>query len=165
MVYRDLFVFRGRERLADRLLSLGVDMSVVSLGRFKETVAFVLGAKYPDKSASQLWVDKETFLPVRLLLKTKAQDSPVEVRYLDWRKAYRFQHPRRIEIYQNGRISRVICVRNIKDNFPESDSFFDVALLQEKYPRIGSNREPAEQLDDKNEAIQQTIDDFKKLYQ
>ena len=165
MVYKDLFIFRGREPLAARLSALGIDMTVVSLGRLGDTVAFVIGAQYPDETVSQLWVDKETFLPLRLILKRAADDVAVEVRYLDWRHQYRFRHPRRIEIYQKGRISRVVCVRTVQDGCREPDSFFDVATLKRQYPGIGTGSDSVPRPDEKPGGIQETIEDFKKLYQ
>jgi hypothetical protein len=165
MVYKDLFIFRGRERLAERLSALGIDMTVVSLGRLGDTVAFVIGAQYPDESVSQLWVDKETFLPLRLILKDVGSDVAVEVRYLDWQRQYRFRHPYRIEIYQNDRISRVVCVKNIQDGCREPDSFFDVATLKLQYPGIDADGGSVPQQKNQPGGIQETIDDFKKLYQ
>ena len=165
MVYKDLFIFRGRERLAERLSALGIDMARASLGRLGDTVAFVIGAQYPDESVSQLWVDKETFLPLRLILKNVSNDVAVEVRYLDWQRQYRFRHPYRIEIYQNDRISRVVCVKNIQDGSREPDSFFDVAALKLQYPGVGAGGETVPQPMEKPGGIQETIDDFKKLYQ
>ena len=64
-LYKDILLFRTREGLAERLLELGVDVSVSSLGRFEGEIKFVIGAEYPDESVSQIWFDRETFLPTR----------------------------------------------------------------------------------------------------
>ncbi len=165
MLYKDPFVFRGRERLAERLATLGIDMTVVSLGRFRDTVAFVIGAQYPDESVSQFWVDKKAFLPLRLLLKGNTEKSTVEIRYLDWKREPGFQHPMRVEIYQNDRIRRVICVRNIQSRGSETDGFFDVTALRTKYPTISAEKEKDANLKEEKGDIQETIDNFRKLYQ
>jgi len=164
MAYKDLLVFRDRDSLTGRLTRLGLDMSLVSLGRFDGTVAFVIGAKYPDASVSQLWVDKETFLPQRLLIKTEAGSRPLEIRYGDWRKTMRFYHPRRIEIYQDGRIQRLLCARDVRPGGDLPGSLFDVAALRAKYPMIGAEA-ATDQTDEKNADVQRTIDDFRQLYQ
>ncbi len=164
MIYKDPFIFRGRENLAERLSALGIDMSVVSLGRLGAAVAFVIGARYPDESVSQLWVDKETFLPLRLMLKSDDPNGSVEVRYLDWKRYYRFHHPQRIEIYRNDKVSRVVCVRNVRNGVREPDSFFNVSDMQLTYPKVGDDSDAKPRPDEPAGGIQETIDDFKKLY-
>ena len=88
-LYQNLLRSRTRSQLMKTLNGLGVETSISSLGRVEETVVFVLGAHYPDESVSQLAVDKETFLPVRLLLtdgKTEASDQRLEMYYRNWQK-------------------------------------------------------------------------------
>jgi outer membrane lipoprotein-sorting protein len=51
---------------ASALQERGVDVHHVSLGRFREHICWVVGGKAEDTSRAQLWVDKETFFPVRL---------------------------------------------------------------------------------------------------
>ena len=102
-LYKDILLYRSRPTLADRLLELGVDVSISSLGRFEDKIAFVLGAEYPDDSVNQLWVDKETLLPLRLIIKGfngGAVSGSVEVRYLTWWSIGETRYPSRIEFYQ-----------------------------------------------------------------
>lgn len=157
--------FTSRERLIKGLERYGVDTQVSSLGRYQREVAFVIGARFPDTSASQLWVDKETFLPTRLLIRKPGQDRLLETRYLDWQQVRSLWYPMRVEVYQNGLLSRVVCADAVsgKSSFPPD--FFDITALKNEYPQ---NIPPAA---DEPEAprsetdIQQTIDDFRKLYQ
>ena len=89
-LYKDIFLYRTRETLAERLLQLGVDVSISSLGRFEDEIAFVLGAVYPDESVSQIWIDRETFLPTRWIMRGNGdnfQSDLIEVRYLTWWKS------------------------------------------------------------------------------
>jgi hypothetical protein len=67
-IYQRLLRSRTRPRLIRTLNQMGVETAISSLGRLEERVVFVLGARYPDESVSQLAIDKETFLPARLLL-------------------------------------------------------------------------------------------------
>jgi len=48
-LYKDIFLYRTREDLSERLLQLGVDVSISSLGRFEGEISLVLGAVYPDE--------------------------------------------------------------------------------------------------------------------
>ncbi|MBU4415387.1 MAG: hypothetical protein KJ976_09835, partial [Proteobacteria bacterium] len=52
--YKDVMLYRSRILLQNRLSILGVDVSVSSLGRFKDKIAYVIGAEYPDEAVSQL---------------------------------------------------------------------------------------------------------------
>ena len=49
-LFKDILFYHSREALVDRLLQLGVDVTISSLGRFEEKIAFVIGAEYPDES-------------------------------------------------------------------------------------------------------------------
>ena len=40
--FKDILLYRTRDALADRLLQLGVDVSVTTLGRFEDKIAFVV---------------------------------------------------------------------------------------------------------------------------
>jgi hypothetical protein len=162
MLYTAPLLFRDWETLSERLSDLGVAVSVTSLGRLDRRVAFVVGAHYPDVSVSQFWVDKETFLPWRLLVKT-SEDDTIEVVYGDWRKEDRFSHPHRIDIYRNNTLHHTICCQGVTRTRSFADDFFNIDHLQSQYPSVGEDPfDPAEKpLDD----IEQTIDDFRKLYQ
>jgi len=159
------FSFTSRERLRMGLDRYGVDTQVSSLGRHQREVAFVIGARFPDTSVSQLWVDKETFLPARLLIRKPGQDHLLEARYLDWQQVRSWWYPMRIEVYRNGLLSRVVCADGVsgKSSFPPD--FFDITALKAEYPQkippaTGESEAPRPEND-----IQQTIDDFRKLYQ
>ena len=69
-------------------------------------------ALFPDPSRSQLWVDKETFLPYRLLLPPPPGAGPLagslEFRYGSWQPEASFQYPRRIDVFANGTAVREI---------------------------------------------------------
>ena len=67
-LYKDLLLYRSREVLSERLLDLGIDISVSSLGKFEGQPAFVVGAEYPDETSPQVWIDIETFQPLRMII-------------------------------------------------------------------------------------------------
>ena len=166
-LYKDVLLYRSREVLADRLLQLGVDVSLSSLGRFEDKIAFVIGANYPGETANQLWVDKDTLLPLRLILKgaygTKFSDT-VEVRYLIWWKIGKTHYPSRIEFYQGDNLVRVNQAQNCEENATFSEALFDIDQLEATYPQApvhpavpGANEEPSE--------IQKTIEEFKRIFE
>lgn len=186
--YKAPLLSQDRDQLISRLTRLGIDTATSSLGRLGDTVAYVVGASYPDESVSQLWLDKESFLPVRLLLvsprstrpglrpivsqHTAAKPPPatIDIRYRNWAEQDGIRYPMRIEVNENSRVLQVICVTRVerKNSFP--DNFFDITTLKAEYPMAegfgdtGTAR-PPEISDDDMDNVQQTIEDFKKLYQ
>jgi hypothetical protein len=167
-LYKDILLYRSRQALADRLMELGVDVSISSLGRFEDKIAFVLGAEYPDESVNQLWVDKETLLPLRLIIKGHAGSAApdtVEVRYLTWWNIGETRYPSRIEFYQDDNLVRVNQARNFEENATFSKELFDIEHLKMVYPRAlslppvaaGAAEEPSE--------VQKTIEEFRRIFE
>jgi hypothetical protein len=166
-IYKDILLYRSRKAIADRLLDLGVDVSISSLGRFEDKIAYVLGADYPDESVNQLWVDKDTLLPLRLIIKGVSGDADsdtVEMRYLTWWSIGETRYPSRIEFYQGDSLVRVNQARNFEENATFSKELFDIEHLKMVYPRTlsfpiapGASEEPSE--------VQNTIEEFKRIFE
>lgn len=161
-LYKDLLLFRSREILQERLSRLGVDTKVSSLGRFEGKPAYVLGAQYPDETAPQIWLDKNTFRPFRWIMTTSATQR-LEVVYLDWKKLNRSWYPMRIEIFSNDNLVREIYVQDIKENPSFPADFFDIRQLKLQYPQRADDEQENGTEEDLSE-IQKTIEEFKKIY-
>ena len=160
--YKDLILFRSREIIEERLSDLGVDVKVSILGRFQGTPAYVLGAQYPDETPPQVWLDKNTFRPLRWIISGKATQN-LEVLYLDWKNLNKTWYPMRIEFFSNGNLVREIHVQDIKVNPSFPDDLFDIQKLTLLYPKdapIEPKNGDKEELDE----VQKTIEEFKKIY-
>jgi hypothetical protein len=166
-LYKDILLYRSRTALTERLFELGVDVSVSSLGRFEDKVAIVVGADYPDESVSQIWIDKETFLPVRWIIKGSngyAASDTLEIRYNGWWKVGKTRYPSRIEFYQDGDLVRTSQAEKFEEDAMFSKTLFDIERLKMVYPlesaqpiqSVGS-KEPSE--------VQKTIEEFKRIYE
>lgn len=165
--YKDIFLFNTRELLINRLSQLGVAANVSSVGRFQGRIAYVLGAQYPDETVPQLWLDKETFRPMRWLLKPASAGNlseALEVRYGDWRKVSSIWYPERIEFYQGDRLLRRMQVQRTRVNPELSSRLFDVAYLKSIYPYAAVPLPAQGESGGKND-IQRTIDRFRKLFE
>jgi outer membrane lipoprotein-sorting protein len=163
--YKDIFLFNTRELLINRLSQLGVAADVSSVGRFQGRIAYVLGAQYPDETVPQLWLDKETFSPMRWLLKPASAGNiseALEVRYGDWRKVSSIWYPERIEFYLGDRLLRRMQVQRTRVNPKFSKRLFDVAYLKSIYPYAAVPPPVQGESGGKND-IQRTIDRFRKL--
>lgn len=165
--YKDIFLYNTRELLKNRLSQLGVAADVSSVGRFQGRIGYVLGAQYPDETVPQLWLDKETFRPMRWLLKPASAGYPgeaLEVRYFDWRKVSSIWYPERIEFYQGDRLLRRMQVQRTRVNPELSKRLFDVAYLKSIYPFAGPPPPAQSESGGKND-VQRTIDRFRKLFE
>jgi len=160
--YKDLILFRSREILQERLLNLGVDVKVTSLGRFQGKPAYVLGAQYPDETSPQVWLDKETFLPFRWIMANNATQN-LEVLYLNWKKLDQTWYPMRIEFFSNGNLVREIHVQDIKVNPSFQADLFDIQQLKSLYPQ-DAPAEPKNDGKEEPDEVQKTIEEFKKIY-
>lgn len=167
-LYKDILLYRSRPALADRLSELGVDVSISSLGRFEDKIAFVLGAEYPDDSVNQLWVDKETLLPLRLIIKGSSGGgipNTVEMRYLTWWGIGETRYPSRIEFYQDDNLVRVNQARNFEENATFSKELFDIEHLRMVYPRTLTLPPVAAGGSEESSEVQKTIEEFKRIFE
>jgi hypothetical protein len=166
-LFKDVLLYRSREGLAERLLQIGVDISISSLGRFEDKIAFVLGAKYPDQTVNQLWIDKETLMPLRLLV-TDAYSADVsvktEIRYLIWWKIGETHYPSKIEFYQGENLVWVSQAKNFEENPAFSKELFNIDQLKSVYPEAPLQPAASEPVAEPSE-IQKTIEDFKKIFE
>lgn len=165
-IYKDLILYRSRILLQKRLDMLGVDGSISSLGRFRGKIAYIVGAQYPDESAPQIWLNKDTFRPIRWIISKKARhgrQDTTEFRYVEWKRFDNNWYPMRIEIYQDDTLLREIVVDNIDINPSFSDDLFDIKKLQSTYMEAGPGEQKQRDLEGLSE-IQKTIEDFKKIY-
>jgi len=136
--YADILMVRPRSALADHLRTMGIDVSVSSLGRLEDRYGYVVGARFPDENAAQLWVAKDTFLPMRLLLPPAAMSSgegPVEIRYRNWTFVDGLAYPMHIVLRQNHQIKEEIRVDRLQVNPVFSGDLFDFAALRQAWSR------------------------------
>lgn len=162
--YKDLFCFRDRKQLVEKLQTLRINFSVTSLGRYQGTICYVLGADYPDETVPQLWVSKDTFRPVRWIIDAADVDGvrvQREILYQDWQSYSRSWYPSRIEFMEDRQPVKRISVGKIATNPSFSNDLFDVDRLESIYaPRYGEEKKP----EDRND-ISHQIEEFKKIYE
>jgi hypothetical protein len=166
-LFKDILLYRSREALAERLLQLGVDVSISSLGRFEDKNAFVLGAYYPNDTANQQWVDKDTLLPLRLIIRGvygADNSDKVEIRYLIWWQIGESRYPSKIEFYQDENLVRVSQAINFEENAIFSEELFDVEHLKVVYPQAPLQPITPAEAEEPSE-VQKAIEDFKRIFE
>lgn len=166
-IYQRLLRSRTRPRLIRTLNQMGVETAISSLGRLEERVVFVLGARYPDESVSQLAIDKETFLPARLLLVDgDAEDGGrrLEIVYENWQKVQSGWFPFQVQFYVNGRLAREIRVADLRINPSIPSSLMDLESLKASVAENNAAT-PQGQKQEAVEEVQQAVEDFQKKFE
>ncbi len=136
------------------------------MGRFHGKIVYILGAQHPDESAPQIWIDKDTFRPIRWIIGKKAESGmqdTTEFRYVEWKRFDNNWYPTRIEIYQNNTLLREIVVDNVDITPSFSEDFFNINKLQSTYMEAGETGQKQSDPEELSE-IQKTIEEFKKIY-
>lgn len=128
--YAELLLFRSRHDLHRMLLADGVDVEQTSLGLSDEHIVHVLGARYPDESVPQVWVDRERWLPLRWV-RIHGDDPAQRVtyHYRQWRQQGGQWYPGQIAVYQDRRLVRRINVRKVETDVPLPETWFDADHL------------------------------------
>ena len=125
-------LFRDRESLQHHLETSGVDVTQSSLKRYDSLVCYVVGDPGKDDT-STLWVDKETFFPLKYHLHNNG--SPVEIIYKNWSRVSRTWYPMEIEIFMDHvSVSQIrVTSFELESNF--SDSLFNVNQVLDSIPK------------------------------
>jgi outer membrane lipoprotein-sorting protein len=164
--FKDLLLYRQEDLLLNRLSQLHVNLDVVSLGRYKNKIAYVIGANYPDESVPQVWIEKNSFRPIRYLLKAGTNDSDFEeIEYTDYMPLDKKRwYPAHILFYKNGGLARMYELKTFRINPELPDQLFDIAYLKTIYQPIASTQPPPSPTSDLDE-VQKVIRDFKETFE
>lgn len=107
------------------LKSLGVDLSVDTITRFHSRIAVVYGAKHWERDRPQFWMDKDNFLPLRLMFLARKQ--MVDIQWIGWgsREAGNW-FPSEIELHLDGKLVDKCAVSEVKSGVSMPDSLFEL---------------------------------------
>ena len=115
-------------RIIGVLQSLGVDTKVVALGRLDGRPAYIIGARIWEGNKPQVWLDKETILPVRWIFPVKERDGASnlrDVRLLEYGSALAGHwFPRVIEVYHGTQLVEHTEVADLKRNQSLPETLF-----------------------------------------
>ncbi len=129
---------------------------------------YIVGAEYPDMTRPQVWIDKETFRPIRQIIMDQGNEagksrSGVDVRYLEWTESGNIPYPMRIEFHQDGALVRAITVRDMEIDPSFPPDLFNIRSLismhDKPFPEV---RE--EHPHDEMEEVRRIIEEFRELY-
>lgn len=168
--YKDILLYHSRQLLLKALLKDHTDVGLTSLGRFDDRIVIVIGAQYPDESVSQVWVDKERFVPLRWIIyhsdgdPTAVGKDRLEFVYRNWQKWNDVWWPSRIESYHDRQLVRQISIRKVEANVVVDEQLLTISHLKTIYTQAPPVSEPETPKPDMDE-VQETIDEFKKKFE
>jgi hypothetical protein len=163
--FKDLIFLKNTDLLGDKLIQLGVNLDIVSLGRFKDRIAYVIGARYPDETVPQLWLDKQDFSPIRFILNGEGQGLAKEIEYTEYRALdKKSRYPARILFLENGTLVKMHVLEAFEVNPYLSDQLFDVAHLKTLYEPMEPTPETPSSSSELEE-VRKGIRDFRKIFE
>ncbi len=111
------------ERYVRLLSALKVDTKVDTLTRAGKRLAIVLGAKEWERDRPQFWLDKERYLPLRLM--TRAGKTLVDIQWRDWgTRVAGDWFPAELEIRKDGKLVDRCVTEHVDVNEPMPDELF-----------------------------------------
>ncbi|MDJ0784614.1 MAG: hypothetical protein QNJ22_21805 [Desulfosarcinaceae bacterium] len=179
--FKDLLLFNRRLSLHRHLVREGVDLAVASLGLWQARPVFVLGARFPDAAPAQIWVDKESLLPLRWLWETAGHSATTtaseaarlpaerrrfEIRYDRWQLFGKRHYPLRIAFYENGALVRRLAAEKVVVDAALDAGLMDLEALRQaaRPPETDASQQEASE-DPAVDEIQEAIDIFKQRYE
>lgn len=167
--YKDLMLYNSRYLLHKALSIHGVDVGVTSLGRMEDRVVFVIGANYPDDSVSQVWVDKEQFVPLRWINVISPKDAELEPErfdfvYRNWQNVDGVWYPMQIDTFHNEAPIRQIRVTKVQANGVISGELMNIPHLETLYKQEERPTSDDGTTDTDVDEVQRTLEEFRKKF-
>jgi hypothetical protein len=165
--FKDPLLYQKTGLVLERLEALDVNIEVVSLGRFRDKVAYVIGAEYPDQSVPQIWIEKETFRPIRYVVRGGDAVHGVleEIEYTDYAPADKDRwYPGRILFYQHGELVQAYVLETLRLNANLPEDMFDIAHLKTMHESVEPG-EPAHGAAHEIDEVKKTLRDFRRAFE
>ncbi|MCG8634078.1 MAG: hypothetical protein MI863_09640 [Desulfobacterales bacterium] len=159
--YTDPLLYRDYGIMTEALVRAGVNTDKVTFQRLEGRICYLIGQPSVDQNLMPgLWIDKESFFPVRYLIRNK--DRVVDIRYSNWQRVSRTWYPMETRILVNGHLFTDIVVNRFELKSGFSPALFDVDKILGQYPfRKGR---PDHGNEDRIDDLDGDIEDFSKLY-
>lgn len=141
-VLKEFFITRSVDEVIEFLHAKHVNTERMGLGRFNGKIVYIIGAKEWETESPQLWIEKDSFLPLRFIAEERKEDCVfiLEVRYLDYKSIGRaYRYPSVIEFYHDNNLTLRYETENVVVNTSLPDSLFHMNRISENNPHISNN--------------------------
>ena len=122
-----------KNALRDLLINLKsaeIDSETVSIKRDAQHIVYVIGALPWENQKSQIWIDKQSFIPRRYrLVQTKGTEITAwEIQFKAYEKTeFGVSFPTRLEIYKNKKLQITRSLKDIQSTKTLPNSLFDIS--------------------------------------
>jgi outer membrane lipoprotein-sorting protein len=162
-LYKYLLLERDKSMILQRLSVSGINVNISSYGKFEKKAVYVIGAKYPDESVPQLWLEINTFRPCRWIITPGGYGQSLEIVYRNWKEIRKdVWYPEQIEYVQDTNVLVEIYLKSFKINPEVTKDLFDVSYYRQMYPAKITYDSPYES--DMDE-VKKTIRDFQRTFE
>lgn len=116
-------------RVVSAISKAGIDTRIVSMSILDETPIYIIGAQPWETNKSQLWLDKNSYLPLRYTMIEKIAETTTafEMRFVEYGGAGGTLFPRIVEEYKDGVLTRRSEVSKAQFNQNLPESLFDLS--------------------------------------
>ena len=163
-LYTDILFYRDHESLLKQISLAGIDTEKVSFQRYEDTICYVIGSLEKAIPHSSLWIEKESFLPVKYVVEKNG--LKVEFLYLNWQRYSKTWYPMQVSIFLDHQLFATVDVQRFDLKSGLSPSLFAIDHIEQSYPK--NNPDPADSLDENSKQVDELgkrLEDFKKLYE
>ncbi|ETR71362.1 MAG: hypothetical protein OMM_02533 [Candidatus Magnetoglobus multicellularis str. Araruama] len=162
-LYKYLLLERDKTMLKQRLSVSGININVSSYGKFEKKAVYVIGAKFPDESVPQLWLEINSFRPCRWIVTPGNYGQSLEIVYRHWKEITKdVWYPEQIEYIQDANVLVDIRLKSLKIDPEVTGDLFDVRYYRQMYPAQTVYDSPYET--DMDE-VKKTIRDFQRAFE
>jgi outer membrane lipoprotein-sorting protein len=162
-LYKYLLLERDKTKITRRLSVSGINVNISSYGKFEKKAVYVVGAKYPDLSVPQLWLEINTFRPCRWIVTPGVYGQSLEIVYRNWKEITKdVWYPEKIEYIQDANVLVEINLKSLKIDPEVTKDLFDVTYYRQMYPTKTVYDSPYE--NDMDE-VKKTIRDFQRTFE
>ncbi len=166
--YTDILLYRDYESLIYKLEESNINTEHVILKRYNDVICYVIGKpKKKGEPFASLWIDKDTFFPVKYVL--EKDGWYYEFLYQDWERVSKTWYPLKIRILEGSQLEEgghLVVQVNVNDfqlKGGMSPTLFDIEQISRLYP--GAAMEDEDEAAGQVEELNQSIEEFKKLYE
>ena len=161
--YTDVLLYRDYDRLPPKLAEAGVNIEKVTFQRLDGRICYFIGDPAVDKTENPgLWIDKDSFFPVRYLM--HRGKWLVDVRYDNWQKISRTWYPMSVKIFVDGKVFAEISVSNIALQSGFAAGLFDVDRISGSLPHAEDAAREKTGHQGRIQALDREVEEFNKLY-
>jgi len=162
-LYKYLLLERDKSMITRRLTQSGINIKTSSYGKFEKKAVYVIGAKFPDQTVPQLWLEINTFRPCRWIVTPGGYGQSLEIVYRNWKQISKdVWYPEKIEYLQDTNVLVEINLKSHKIDIKVTKELFDISYYRQMFPAKTSYDSPYET--DMDE-VNKTIRNFQRTFE